>query len=82
MSSATVRISEHARETLRELAARTGESMQTVLDRAIEDYRRRRFLEEANAAFATLRDKPEAWREELEEREEWDHTIADGLSDE
>lgn len=82
MPSAAVRISESARETLRELAARTGESMQEFLERAIEQYRRRRFLEELNAGFAARRNDPEAWKEELQEREEWDRTLADGLGDE
>lgn len=82
MPSATVRISETARETLRDLAARTGESMQEILERAVEEYRRRRFLEEVNAGFAALRNDPKAWQEELAEREEWDRTLADGLSDE
>lgn len=82
MPSTTVRISETARETLRDLAARTGESMQDILERAVEEYRRQRFLEDLNAGFAALRNDPEAWREELEEREEWDRTLTDGLSDE
>jgi predicted transcriptional regulator len=82
MPSATVRISEAAHEALREISARTGESMQTILDRAIEEYRRRRFLEEANAAYAALREKPDEWKEEVEEREAWDRTLSDGLADE
>jgi predicted transcriptional regulator len=82
MPSATVRISEAAHEALREISARTGESMQTILDRAIEEYRRRRFLEEANAAYAALREKPDEWKEEVEEREVWDRTLSDGLADE
>jgi len=81
MPSATVRISETTTETLRDLAARTGESMRDILERAIEQYRRQRFLEELNAGFAALRNDPEAWKEELEEREEWDRTLADGLGD-
>ncbi len=52
------------------------------MERAIEQYRRQRFLEELNAGFAALRNDPEAWKEELEEREEWDRTLADGLGDE
>lgn len=81
MSSVTLRISETARETLRKLAVQTGESMQKTLDKAIEAYRRQRFLEEANAAFQALRKNPEAWKEEQEEREVWDITLADGLED-
>jgi hypothetical protein len=49
---------------------------------ALEEYRRRLFLEEANQAFAELRKDPTAWQEELEERRIWDRTLADGLEEE
>jgi hypothetical protein len=82
MPSATVRISLATRETLRLIATQTGESMQSTLDKAIEAYRRQQFLERANAAFAALRDDPEAWQVEQEERAVWDVTLADGLEEE
>jgi hypothetical protein len=82
MPSATVRISLATRETLRLIATQTGESMQSTLDKAIEAYRRQQFLERANAAFAALRDDPEAWQVEQEERAAWDATLADGLEEE
>jgi len=53
--------------------------MQTVLDQAVEEYRRAVFLDKLDADYAALRADPEAWREELEERKLWDNTIADGL---
>lgn len=81
MASSTVRISEEKREVLRELAAWTGEPMQTVLERAIERYRREVFLQRVNDGFARLRADPVAWQEELAEREEWDVTLGDGLED-
>ena len=77
MAGATVRISPAARHALREIASRTGEPMQAILDQAIEAYRRQRLLDEANAAYTTLRNDPEAWRAELEERAPWDGTLAD-----
>ena len=55
--------------------------MQAVLDTAIERYRRERFLHAANADFAALRSDPKAWKEELKERELWEHTLADGLAE-
>ncbi|MGH2516516.1 MAG: toxin-antitoxin system protein [Ktedonobacterales bacterium] len=79
MPGSTVRISEHTHDLLKVLAAETGEPMQAILDRALEEYRRRRFLEEANAEFAALRNDPEAWQEELDEREAWDSTLMDGI---
>lgn len=79
MSSATVRINDRTRKLLRELAASTGESMQTIVERAIEDYSRRQFLEEANRAYADLRRNPDAWQAERDERALWDGTLGDGL---
>jgi hypothetical protein len=55
--------------------------MQAVLDKAIEAYRRERFLYDTNAAFAALRADPEAWREELAERDVMDAALGDGLLD-
>jgi predicted transcriptional regulator len=82
MASTTVRVSEPTHRTLRELSEQLGESMQGILEHAIEDYRRKRVLEQANAGYAALRADPEAWKEELAERADWDATLADGLDDE
>ena len=81
-NTSTVRVSSRTRNILRDLATRTGESMQALLDRAIEEYRRKRFLEEANAAFSVLRESPEEWKAEIEERKTWDATLADDLGKE
>ncbi|MBW4573569.1 MAG: hypothetical protein KME31_38140 [Tolypothrix carrinoi HA7290-LM1] len=79
MQSSTIRISSTSHNILKELAARSGESMQAILDQAIEQYRRQVFLESANQAYAALRNNSEAWQAELEEREAWDVTLADAL---
>lgn len=74
-----VHISAHAKAILRELALHEGKPMEAVLDEAIEHYQRERLLDEANAAYARLKGDPEAWKEELAEREQWDCTLSDGL---
>jgi hypothetical protein len=81
MPGSTVRISGAAKMALKQLAARTGSPMGVVLERAIDCYRRRCILEQANAAYAAPRADPLAWQEELEERRAWDVTLADGPSD-
>ena len=81
MASTTVRISDQTHRILQELSASTGQSMQSILDTAIEAYRRELFLRDTNAAFAALRADPEAWREELAERAVWDATLGDGLEE-
>ncbi len=45
----------------------------------MELYRRRRFLEEVNAAYMPLRQNAETWRAVGQERSEWDITLEDGL---
>ena len=82
MRSATVRISLATREKLRLLTSETGESMQAILDEAVEVYRRQAFLKRANTAFAILRNDPDAWKEEQEERAAWDAALNDDLEEE
>jgi predicted transcriptional regulator len=79
VAGATVRVSEKTHNRLRELAVQTGQPMQTILEQAVEDYRRRCFFDELSRAFAALRGDPQAWAQELEERSAWEVTIADGL---
>lgn len=75
----TVRITPTAHRVLKQLASDAGESMPVVLDQAIEAYRRQKFLEGLANDFAALRDDPEEWQDELDERREWEATLADGL---
>lgn len=79
MESATVRITRRSRKTLRELADQSGLSMQSVLEHAIEAYRRECFLKAANQAFEKLRTSSKEWAGEKAERDDWDQTLSDGL---
>jgi hypothetical protein len=79
ISEPTVRISEASYQVLKELAEQTGETMMDVLDHALDDYRRKVFLDAVNAGYAALKAVPEAWAEHLAERELWDVTLMDGL---
>ena len=81
MSSVTVRVSTGSREALRKLARQAGTSLQAVLERAIQEYETKQFLEAANRSYAALRKKPKAWEQELRERRAWDATLSDGLED-
>ena len=47
--------------------------------KAVEEYQSKNFLEHVNAAFVVLRNDPEAWKREQEERAAWDVTLSDGL---
>ncbi len=78
MGQVMVRIDEHTHQALRELAQADHQSMREVLEKAVEEYRRRRILEDANAAYAALRSDPEAWQEIQTEQAEWE-ALSDGL---
>ena len=78
MSGTTVRVSNKTAKILKEIASETGDSVPKVLDRAVEEHRRTLFLEEANKAYAELKENPQQWKEEQEEREIWSYTLTDG----
>ena len=61
------------------MAKAQSSSMQAILDKAIEAFRRQKFLESVNAGYAALRSDPTAWDDELRERSDWDQTLLDGL---
>jgi len=56
--------------------------MLTILAQALEEYRRKRFLESVNDAYAAIRSDERAWSELAAERGEWDGVLLDGLADE
>ncbi len=78
MAGTQVRISTTTHRVLRGLSSEVGESMQTIVEEAIEQYRRRKFLEGLNQDYKALKEDSNAWKEELEERALWDETLLDG----
>ena len=79
MANATVRISDRSHKLLKSMAIREGLPLVSVLDRAVESYRRRQFLEEVNRSYAALKKDSEVWTAVESERAEWDGTLLDGL---
>ena len=82
MSTGTVRIPAAVHEKLRQMAAQSGASLSSTLEKAVETLRRQTLLEETNRAYAALRNAPRQWAEEQAERTAWEATLADGLGDE
>jgi len=80
MGYGTIRISSSSHDVLRDLAKAEGKPMLALLDEAVEALRRRRFLEQVNAAYATLRADARAWEAIEDERRVWDATLPDGLA--
>ena len=81
MPSTTVRIKRETKRALDQIVNQTGQKTQDVLDHAIDAYRRRIFLDQANRAYATLRQDGARWAEEIAERKAWDTTSGDDLKD-
>jgi len=81
MATTQVRVSNSTHKTLRSLSTEVGESMQTIIEQAVEQYRRRRFLEGLSQDFKALKEDSQSWQEELEERKLWDKTLLDGAED-
>ncbi len=75
---ANVRVSDNLHQTLRRLATIQGKSMQVIIEQAVEEHRRKMFMTEMNAAFQALKDNPEAWQAEQDERKLWEQTLMDG----
>ena len=82
MAGTQVRVSNSTHQILRYLSLEVGESMQTIIEQAVEQYRRRRFLEGLSQDFKNLKEDTESWQEELEERQLWDKTLLDGVENE
>ena len=77
--SSIVRISNEAKVILEELAHKSGESMLSILDKALKEYNRRKLLEDSNLAYERLRANADASQELDEELASMDATLADGL---
>ena len=82
MSDVTMKISEETHRLIESVARHEGQSVQAVVEKAVEAYRRAQMLRETNQAYRRLRRNPQAWREEAGERKTLEGTLADGLQDE
>ncbi len=76
-----LRVSDEIYKKLNQLTNSIGSSKQAVLEIALDDLAKKNLLEQANRAYDKLRQQPKEWKKELEERQQWDSTLADGLED-
>jgi len=79
--SYSIRIDENVGKFLHEISQQEKISIQVVVEKAIENYRRQYVLAKTNRAYAKLRTNPKAWEEEINERRSWESTLSDGLED-
>ena len=61
------------------MAEETNRSLQEMLDRAIENERRRLLLERTNRAYSKLRQNKKAWEAWRAEQRQLDATLSDGI---
>jgi predicted transcriptional regulator len=81
MKQTTVRIDQVTHSLLKDISRAEGTSMQAVIQEAVEQHRRQRFLEAVNRGYAALRADPAASAAYDQELQEWEMTLADGLED-
>ncbi len=79
MASTTVRISESARDTLKEVAKATGRSMSEIMEQSVRSYYEQLILDQSNAAYAEIKLEQSDWDDVLTERALLEGTILDGL---
>jgi len=77
-----VRVSESTHETLRFLSSSEGKSMQDIIDKAVEDYRRKIFLEGLSDDYRNFQTNKDSWKEHEEEMALWDNASMDGIDPE
>ena len=53
--------------------------MQSVLDKALAEYQKKRFFDTLEAGFQALKNNSRAWSEEQQERQIWENTLLDSV---
>ncbi len=77
--SKTIRISTAIDQHLNVLAKTLGKSKQSIVEKAIEAFIREQFFKKTNEEYIALKKDRKKWKEYLQEQEEWDTTLEDGL---
>jgi len=76
--SATIRVTDEARQRIARLAAEDERPMTAIVDEALDALERRRFFEQYNRRYAELADDEAAWAEIVDERTVEAGAITDG----
>jgi hypothetical protein len=79
MPAATVRISPRGHRILSQLSAASNSSMPDILEEALENYRRQKFLEQAAAAYEALSGDSPAFAAYQKDLASMEGTLVDGL---
>jgi hypothetical protein len=79
MATSSIDVTDSTRDLLHAISQQTGKTIPEILDKAVEEYRRKIFFEGLDQDYAALKADPEAWAQELEERKLFENTLMDGL---
>jgi len=80
MATTTVRVNESTRDALTRLSRERGISTAELLDELVSRREQDALLEQMNDAYARQREDPAAWEAERDERDAWERTLLDGLT--
>ncbi|MGB2850059.1 MAG: hypothetical protein WBC01_00170 [Solirubrobacterales bacterium] len=80
MATTTVRVNESTRDALTRLSRERGISTAELLDELVSRREQDALLEQMNDAYARQREDPAAWEAERDERDAWEQTLLDGLT--
>jgi len=80
-ATATVRVTEKTRDSLRELAEARGATMPALLEEIVAKAQDEALLEQMTVDFARLGADPTARADYEAEASAWEATLADGLED-
>lgn len=75
----TIRINKKVYLELKNIAEDENETMQSVIEKAVEDYKTKRFFDELGKSVQKAKSNSQSWEEVLKERKEWESTLPDGL---
>ncbi|HXT35748.1 MAG TPA: toxin-antitoxin system protein [Chloroflexota bacterium] len=76
----SVRVDRDTYDRLVEVSREANIPLTRLIARALDVYDRVTMAEESNAAYARLREDPEAWADWQSELAVWDTTLLDGLA--
>jgi hypothetical protein len=79
MTTSSIDVTDGTHRVLHALSQQTGKSISEILDKAVEEYRRKIFFEGVDRDYAALKADPEAWAQEVQERQLFNNTLMDGL---
>jgi hypothetical protein len=80
MATTTVRVNESTRDVLTRLSRERGISTAELLDELVSRREQDALLEQMNDAYARQREDPASWEAERDERDAWERTLLDGLT--